>query len=61
MDEVYDYHQGTYVCDYTQTDNSSSWTVRAVVQVKTIGKWDFSVSVFDISSPVTQLKLSSLA
>ncbi|XP_043774436.1 interleukin-18 receptor accessory protein isoform X2 [Cervus elaphus] len=38
LDEVYDYHQGTYVCDYTQTDNSSSWTVRAVIQVKTIVK-----------------------
>uniref|UniRef100_A0A8C0A595 Interleukin-18 receptor accessory protein n=1 Tax=Bos mutus grunniens TaxID=30521 RepID=A0A8C0A595_BOSMU len=38
VDEVYFYHQGTYVCDYTQTDNSSSWTVRAVVHVKTIVK-----------------------
>uniref|UniRef100_A0A8D1GVU2 Interleukin-18 receptor accessory protein n=1 Tax=Sus scrofa TaxID=9823 RepID=A0A8D1GVU2_PIG len=38
VDEVYDYHQGTYVCDYTQSDNSRSWTVRAVVQVKTIVK-----------------------
>ncbi|XP_012595991.2 interleukin-18 receptor accessory protein isoform X1 [Microcebus murinus] len=35
---VYDFHQGTYVCDYTQSDNTSSWTVRAVVQVKTIVK-----------------------
>ncbi|XP_004435926.1 PREDICTED: interleukin-18 receptor accessory protein [Ceratotherium simum simum] len=38
VDEIYDYHQGTYVCDYTQSDNASSWTVRAVVQVKTIVK-----------------------
>ncbi|KAB1256680.1 Interleukin-18 receptor accessory protein [Camelus dromedarius] len=38
VDEIYDYHQGTYVCDYTRSDNASSWTVRAVVQVKTIGK-----------------------
>ncbi|XP_025116560.1 interleukin-18 receptor accessory protein isoform X2 [Bubalus bubalis] len=38
VDEVYVYHQGMYVCDYTQTDNSSSWTVRAVVHVKTIVK-----------------------
>ncbi|KAM9053065.1 LOW QUALITY PROTEIN: interleukin-18 receptor accessory protein [Megaptera novaeangliae] len=38
VDEVYDYHQGTYVCDYTQSDNSSLWTARAVVQVKTIVK-----------------------
>uniref|UniRef100_A0A8C3VR18 Interleukin-18 receptor accessory protein n=1 Tax=Catagonus wagneri TaxID=51154 RepID=A0A8C3VR18_9CETA len=38
VDEVYDYHQGTYVCDYTQSDESRSWTVRAVVQVKTIVK-----------------------
>ncbi|XP_069349954.1 interleukin-18 receptor accessory protein [Eulemur rufifrons] len=36
VDEVYDFHQGTYVCDYTQSDNASSWTVRAVVQVRTI-------------------------
>ncbi|XP_008590325.1 PREDICTED: interleukin-18 receptor accessory protein [Galeopterus variegatus] len=34
--EVYDYHQGTYVCDYTQSDKVSSWIVRAVVQVKTV-------------------------
>ncbi|XP_022454723.1 interleukin-18 receptor accessory protein isoform X2 [Delphinapterus leucas] len=38
VDDVYDYHQGTYVCDYIQSDNSSLWTVRAVVRVKTIGK-----------------------
>nr|XP_015107081.1 LOW QUALITY PROTEIN: interleukin-18 receptor accessory protein [Vicugna pacos] len=38
VDEIYDYHQGTYVCDYTRSDNASSWTVRAVVQVKTIVK-----------------------
>ncbi|KAF5926220.1 hypothetical protein HPG69_011347 [Diceros bicornis minor] len=38
VDEIYDYHQGSYVCDYTQSDNASSWTVRAVVQVKTIVK-----------------------
>ncbi|XP_033031489.1 interleukin-18 receptor accessory protein [Trachypithecus francoisi] len=36
VDEVYVYHQGTYVCDYTQSDTASSWTVRAVVQVRTI-------------------------
>nr|XP_020012977.1 interleukin-18 receptor accessory protein [Castor canadensis] len=34
--EIFDYHEGTYVCDYTQLDNVSSWTIRAVVQVKTI-------------------------
>ncbi|XP_062064779.1 interleukin-18 receptor accessory protein [Lepus europaeus] len=38
VDEIYDYHQGTYVCDYTQSDNEGSWTVRAVVQVRTIVK-----------------------
>nr|XP_001914870.2 interleukin-18 receptor accessory protein isoform X1 [Equus caballus] len=38
VDEIYDYHQGTYVCDYTQSDSTSSWTVRAVVQVRTIVK-----------------------
>ncbi|XP_022454724.1 interleukin-18 receptor accessory protein isoform X3 [Delphinapterus leucas] len=38
VDDVYDYHQGTYVCDYIQSDNSSLWTVRAVVRVKTIVK-----------------------
>ncbi|XP_012326926.2 interleukin-18 receptor accessory protein [Aotus nancymaae] len=36
VDEVYDYHQGRYVCDYTLSDTASSWTVRAVVQVRTI-------------------------
>ncbi|XP_011812001.1 PREDICTED: interleukin-18 receptor accessory protein [Colobus angolensis palliatus] len=36
VDEVYVYHQGTYVCDYTQLDTASSWTVRAVVRVRTI-------------------------
>nr|XP_004651749.3 interleukin-18 receptor accessory protein [Jaculus jaculus] len=34
--EIYDYHQGTYVCDYSQLDNGSSWMVRDVVHVKTI-------------------------
>ncbi|XP_066120963.1 interleukin-18 receptor accessory protein [Saccopteryx bilineata] len=38
LDEIYDYHQGVYACDYTQSDNASSWVVRAVVQVKTIVK-----------------------
>lgn len=38
VDEVYDYDQGMYVCDYIASDNTSSWTVRAVVQVTTIGK-----------------------
>ncbi|XP_026984521.1 interleukin-18 receptor accessory protein isoform X2 [Sagmatias obliquidens] len=38
VDDVYDHHQGTYVCDHTQSDNSTSWTVRAVVRVKTIVK-----------------------
>ncbi|XP_019786812.1 interleukin-18 receptor accessory protein isoform X2 [Tursiops truncatus] len=38
VDDVYHHHQGTYVCDHTQSDNSSSWTVRAVVRVKTIVK-----------------------
>ncbi|XP_058523447.1 interleukin-18 receptor accessory protein isoform X1 [Ochotona princeps] len=38
VDEIYDYHQGTYVCDYIQSDNTGSWTVRAVVQVRTIVK-----------------------
>lgn len=40
LDEIYDYHQGTYVCDYVHLDNTGSWTVRAVVQVRTIGKPD---------------------
>ncbi|XP_058540550.1 interleukin-18 receptor accessory protein isoform X2 [Neofelis nebulosa] len=38
VDEVYDHDQGIYVCDYTDSDNTSSWTVRAVVQVTTIVK-----------------------
>ncbi|KAM9212429.1 interleukin-18 receptor accessory protein [Dugong dugon] len=36
--EVYNYHRGTYVCDYNQSYNTSSWIVRAVVQVETIVK-----------------------
>ncbi|KAM6179901.1 interleukin-18 receptor accessory protein [Erethizon dorsatum] len=36
VDDVYDYHQGTYVCDYALSPNASSWTARAVVQVRTI-------------------------
>ncbi|XP_023599761.1 interleukin-18 receptor accessory protein isoform X3 [Myotis lucifugus] len=36
LDVIYDYHQGTYACDYTQADGAGSRTVRAVVQVKTI-------------------------
>ncbi|KAK1327686.1 hypothetical protein QTO34_012831 [Cnephaeus nilssonii] len=38
LDVIYDYHQGTYACDYTQADGVGAWTVRAVVQVKTIVK-----------------------
>ncbi|KAI4587876.1 hypothetical protein MJG53_020554, partial [Ovis ammon polii x Ovis aries] len=53
VDEVYDYHQGTYVCDYTQTDNSSSWTVRAVVQVKTIAAFLISVASSFSGKPLT--------
>ncbi|XP_036211375.1 interleukin-18 receptor accessory protein [Myotis myotis] len=33
---IYDYHEGTYACDYMQADGAGSRTVRAVVQVKTI-------------------------
>ncbi|EHB02413.1 Interleukin-18 receptor accessory protein [Heterocephalus glaber] len=36
LDDIYDYHQGMYVCDYALSSNSSSWTARAVVQVRTI-------------------------
>ncbi|XP_047603114.1 interleukin-18 receptor accessory protein isoform X1 [Lutra lutra] len=38
VDEVYEEQDGTYVCDYTELVNTSSWTVRAVVQVTTIVK-----------------------
>ncbi|XP_005400829.1 PREDICTED: interleukin-18 receptor accessory protein isoform X2 [Chinchilla lanigera] len=36
VDDIYDYHQGTYVCDYALSPNASSWTARAVVKVRTI-------------------------
>ncbi|KAM4866730.1 interleukin-18 receptor accessory protein [Thomomys bottae] len=36
VNEIFDHNQGMYVCDYTQSDNASSWIVRAVVQVRTI-------------------------
>ncbi|XP_021054883.1 interleukin-18 receptor accessory protein [Mus pahari] len=51
MEDIYDFHQGLYVCDYTQSDNVSSWTVRAVVQVRTIDK-DINVKP-DILDPIT--------
>nr|XP_025724856.1 interleukin-18 receptor accessory protein [Callorhinus ursinus]XP_025724857.1 interleukin-18 receptor accessory protein [Callorhinus ursinus] len=38
VDEVYEEQDGMYVCDYTESDNTSEWTVRAVVQVTTIVK-----------------------
>lgn len=51
VEDTYDFHQGLYVCDYTQSDNVSSWTVRAVVQVRTIDK-DINVRP-DILDPIT--------
>nr|XP_027807593.1 interleukin-18 receptor accessory protein isoform X1 [Marmota flaviventris] len=36
VDDTYVYHQGTYVCDYTQPDSASLSTIRDVVQVMTI-------------------------
>ncbi|KAL6038085.1 hypothetical protein STEG23_001134, partial [Scotinomys teguina] len=48
---IYDHHQGLYVCDYTQSNNESSWTVRAVVQVRTIVK-DTNLKP-DILDPIT--------
>lgn len=51
IEDIYDFHQGLYVCDYTQSDNVSSWTVRAVVQVRTIDK-DINVKP-DILDPIT--------
>lgn len=38
LDEVYAFHQGTYACDHAQSDDTGAWTIRAVVQVKTISK-----------------------
>ncbi|XP_027623353.1 interleukin-18 receptor accessory protein [Tupaia chinensis] len=37
VDEVFKCDEGTYVCDHTRSDNASTWTVRAVVQVRAIG------------------------
>ncbi|XP_039767126.1 interleukin-18 receptor accessory protein isoform X1 [Ornithorhynchus anatinus] len=36
LKETYKDHRGTYVCDYVQSNNSSWWTVRSVVQVRTV-------------------------
>ncbi|XP_008838535.1 interleukin-18 receptor accessory protein [Nannospalax galili] len=36
VDEVYHFNRGMYICDYTQSNNVSSWTVRAAVQVRTV-------------------------
>ncbi|CAK6435411.1 unnamed protein product, partial [Pipistrellus nathusii] len=38
LDAIYDFHQGTYACDYPKAKGGSNWTVRAVVHVKTIVK-----------------------
>ncbi|XP_055985268.1 interleukin-18 receptor accessory protein [Sorex fumeus] len=35
---IFDEHEGMYTCDHTQSDNATSWIVRAVVQVRTIVK-----------------------
>ncbi|XP_005360047.1 interleukin-18 receptor accessory protein [Microtus ochrogaster] len=51
LEDVYTDDQGLYVCDYTQSDNVSSWTVRAVVHVKTIVK-DINLKP-DILDPIT--------
>lgn len=51
MADIYVFNQGLYVCDYTQSDNVSSWTVRAVVKVRTIGK-DINVKP-EILDPIT--------
>ncbi|XP_021517649.1 interleukin-18 receptor accessory protein isoform X1 [Meriones unguiculatus] len=51
MEAIYDFHEGLYVCDYAQSDNLSSWTVRAVVRVKAIEK-DINLKP-DILDPVT--------
>ncbi|XP_004686074.2 PREDICTED: interleukin-18 receptor accessory protein [Condylura cristata] len=38
VNEVFVQNQGTYVCDYTQSDQAGWWTVRAVIRVITIVK-----------------------
>ncbi|KAK7828477.1 hypothetical protein U0070_008986, partial [Myodes glareolus] len=51
LEDVYIDDRGLYVCDYTQSDNVSSWTVRAVVRVETIVK--DSNRKPDILDPIT--------
>lgn len=58
MDEVYEEQEGTYVCDYTESVNTSSRTVRAVVQVTTIGKGDFHIKIWDLK-PHYPIKVNS--
>uniref|UniRef100_A0A8D2D3X4 Interleukin 18 receptor accessory protein n=1 Tax=Sciurus vulgaris TaxID=55149 RepID=A0A8D2D3X4_SCIVU len=36
VNEIFTFHQGMYVCDYTHPDLAGLYTVRAVVQVRTI-------------------------
>ncbi|XP_003794398.2 interleukin-18 receptor accessory protein [Otolemur garnettii] len=56
--EVYDYHQGMYVCDYTQSDNASVWTVRSVVQVITIVKdTNFKPDILDPVKDTQEVEL----
>ncbi|KAG8504832.1 Interleukin-18 receptor accessory protein, partial [Galemys pyrenaicus] len=58
VDEIYIQHQGTYVCDYTQSDAASSWTVRAVVQVRTIEKdTNHKPTILDPSSDTLEVEL----
>ncbi|XP_068951015.1 interleukin-18 receptor accessory protein [Petaurus breviceps papuanus] len=39
FDEIYDYNNGVYVCDYNQFINSTWWIMRAVVEVNTTVKY----------------------
>ncbi|XP_076991016.1 LOW QUALITY PROTEIN: interleukin-18 receptor accessory protein [Tamandua tetradactyla] len=58
VDEIYLHHRGMYVCDYSQSDNTSSWTVRAAVEVQTIVKnTNFKPNILDPVKDTLEVEL----
>ncbi|XP_060044577.1 interleukin-18 receptor accessory protein [Erinaceus europaeus] len=58
INDVYTEHTGTYRCDYTQSDNSSSWIVRAFIQVMTYERdTDLRPDILDPISDTLEVEL----
>ncbi|XP_048209476.1 interleukin-18 receptor accessory protein [Perognathus longimembris pacificus] len=58
VNDVFVHDQGMYVCDYTESDNASSWIVRAVAQVRTIP--EDTKSKPDIVDPIEDVMVVEL-